>query len=166
LADVSLTKADDLTLAEATGRDVPALRRLEMAHGLSTVLQAISRLVLEADTLCGGRATTTELELITRLTLQNYRHRTMESLVLALREGLGKATKVYGKITWPLVNQWMQEHEDAILRASEEEHARHVVKGDNYDGRWTDRMEAPDRKDRLIDQLRRKLEVKKNDGQP
>jgi len=163
LTDVSLVTANDLTIAEATGRDVPALRRLEVQHGPGAVLKSISRVMVEVDALCGGRATPGELELITRMALHNFRHRTMESLVLALRDGLGSATKVYGKITWPLVNQWLQEHEDAIQRLSEEEHARHVVRGDNYDGRWMDKQEAPDRKDRLIDQLRRKLEARKDE---
>lgn len=130
----------------------------------------IGRLLAEADKLAGGRCTVDELELMSRMVLQTFRHRSVESLVVALRDGMMRtddAGKIYGKVTWATVNVWLADHEAAILRIAEGEHAAKVVKNDNLGGDYMDRMErdatAKDRtiasQGRLIEQLRLKLDA-------
>ena len=169
LQAVSLVDSDGLTLAEATAPDLRPMRAIEMEHGQGMALLKIGAILLEADTLAGGRCTAAELELLAKMTLQHFRHRTIASLVLAIKEGVSRtdeAGKVYGKLTWPTVKLWLDDHEAKIMGAVADEHARSVVKNDNLGRNWMDREEhMATGKDRLIDYLRRKLEAKRNDDE-
>lgn len=104
------------------------------------------------------------------MAIDKYRHRSMEFIMLAIRDGMGSTDedgKVYGSITWPKLALWLERKEQEVMDMAHEEHASKVVKNDNLDGRWLDEQERRDpsrmlaAKDREIDRLRRKLENKK-----
>lgn len=169
LRRVSLVNSDGLTLAEATAPTLRPMRSMEVEQGQGAVLLAILCVLGEADLLAGGRCSAAELELLSKMTLQHFRHRTIASLVLAIKEGVSRTDdegKVYGKLTWPTVKLWLDAHEQAIMDNSHAAHSSRVVKNDNLGADWMDRQEhRAGAKDRMIDQLKRKLDAKtNNDG--
>lgn len=138
-------------------------------HGPGLVGAQVSFLLKQADMLAGGRCTNDELELMTRMAVQNFRHRSMESLVLAIRDGIERTDergKIYGKLTWSTVKVWLDDHEQAIMGMVEDEHAQMVVKNDNLGADWMNRQEHDaGMKDRMIDRLRRQLEIVKKQAE-
>ena len=167
LRRVSLVNSDGLTLAEATAPTLRPIRSMEVEQGQGAVLLTILRLLGEADLLAGGRCEAVELELLAKMTLQHYRHRTIASLVLAIKEGVSRTDdegRVYGKLDWPKVKLWLDAHEQAIMESAANEHGARVVKNDNLGADWMDRQEhAAGAKDRMIEHLKRKLEAKQDD---
>lgn len=164
MQNVSLVDSDGLTLAEATAPNLRPMRAIETERGQGAALLVIASILTQADMLAGGRCTADELELLSKVTLQHYRHRTIASLVLAIKQGLGRTDeqgKVYGKMDWPKLKLWLDAHEQEIIDAAESEHRRWVVKNDNLGADWMDRQEhKAGAKDRLIDSLRRQLDAK------
>lgn len=138
-------------------------------HGPGLVGAQVSFLLKQADMLAGGRCTNDELELMTRMAVQNFRHRSMESLVLAIRDGIERTDergKIYGKLTWSTVKVWLDDHEQAIMGMVEDEHAQMVVKNDNLGADWMNRQEHDaGMKDRMIYRLRRQLEIVKKQAE-
>ena len=167
LPQVSLVDSDGLTLDEATAPTLRPIRSIEVEQGQGAVLLAILRVLGEADMLAGGRCSAAELELLSKMTLQHFRHRTIASLVLAIKEGVSRTDdegKVYGKLDWPKVKLWLDAHEQAIVESSANEHGARVVKNDNLGADWMDRQQhAAGAKDRMIEHLKRKLDAKQND---
>lgn len=162
--------SEGVTIHTATAVEAISIRRFERENpGQGRGL--IGQLLAEADMMCGGKCTEDELVMLGRMVWGNFNHRSVESLVLAIKEGIGRTDKdgkVYEKLTWPKVHLWLMDHEEKILSLSQDAHARAVVKGDNYGADWMEReqhaAEAKDRaiasKDRLIEQLKRKLDAK------
>lgn len=138
-------------------------------NGPGMVAAQVSFLLKQADMLAGSRCTNDELEMITRMAVQNFRHRSMESLVLAIRNGIERTDergKIYGKLTWSTVKVWLDDHEQAIMGMVEDEHAQRVVKNDNLGADWMNRQEHDaGMKDRMIDRLRRQLEIVKKQAE-
>lgn len=157
-------------MASATAPTAIAIRRLEVQQGPGAVLIMVSRLLGDVDKLCGSKCTVDELELMTRMAVQTFRHRSVESLVLALQNGIkrtDKDGKIYGKLTWPTLLQWLNDHEDSILALAEGQHASKVVRGDNYTFE-DDPVHQDNRKDvtisrqsKLIDHLKNQLDARK-----
>lgn len=143
------------------------MRAIEIEHGQGMALLKIGAILYEADMLAGGRCTAAELEAMSKWVLQHFRHRTIASLVLAIKEGISRTDddgKVYGKLTWPTVKLWLDTHEQAIMDNSHADHSSHVVKNDNLGADWLDRQEhAAGAKDRMIEHLKRKLDAKQNE---
>lgn len=169
LRRVSLVNSDGLTLAEATAPTLRPIRSIEVEQGQGAVLLTILSVLGEADKLSGARCEHSELQMLSKMVLQHFRHRTIASLVLAIKEGVSRTDedgKVYGKLTWPTVKLWLDTHEQAIMDNSHADHSAHVVKNDNLGADWMDREEhKAGAKDRMIDQLKRKLDAKtNNDG--
>lgn len=167
LPQVSLVDSDGLTLDEATAPTLRPIRSIEVEQGQGAVLLAILRVLGEADMLAGGRCSAAELELLSKMTLQHFRHRTIASLVLAIKEGVSRSDdegKVYGKLDWPKVKLWLDAHEQAIMESAANEHGARVVKHDNLGADWMDRQQHnAGAKDRLIEHLKRKLDAKQNE---
>lgn len=172
LTDVSITSSEGITLHTATLPTATPIRRMEIQYGPGIVLKMIGRLLSEADTLAGGRCTTDELELMSKMCLHHFRHRSVESLVLAIRDGMmrtDEAGKIYGKLTWTTLCVWLNDHEAAIIAMADAEHSRNVVKNDNLGADYMDRLQHRvegdrrklDRANSVIEELRRKLHAAK-----
>ena len=165
LQAVSLTskESEAVTLHTATLPTAISLRRLDRENRGSAA-QLIGQLLVEADQLCGGRCTPEEIVMLARMTFGNFSHRSVESLVLALKEGMNRTDnegRIYDKLTWPKVHLWLKAHEDAVMALASDDHSKVTVKNDNLGADYMDRQEhKAGAKDRLIDQLKRKLDAK------
>lgn len=124
----------------------------------------ISDVLTEADALCGGKNPPHVLAAFGRMALAEFQHRSVQSLVLAVKEGLCR--KVYGALTWPQIAEWLNDHEQAIVGLAEGEAAQHRYTGDNLGAAYLDRLEHqsdPNKMKRASDriaQLERQLSTK------
>ncbi len=159
-----------MTLQAATSPDAITMRSMVREIGQDATKAAIALAIKQADDLCGGKCSDDALVMMAGLAMQKFAHRSYASVIMAIRDGISYSDedgRVYGSITWPKLSMWLDRHEASIMGLAESEHAASVVKNDNLDGRYLDAQERNDpsrkleQKDRLIEQLRRKLETKK-----
>lgn len=135
-------------------------------HGQAMAEAWMSLVLEEADMLCGGKNAPGTLAMFGRMALQNFQHRTVEAMTLAIREGLNR--KVYGQLTWPQIAEWLNDHENAVLGLSESEASQHKFTGDNLGSDYLDKLERDSkdgtirRQQTLIAQLRAKLSTDQN----
>jgi len=129
----------NVTLQMATSTEAYPIRRMVKEQGEGVAAIWISDVLTEADLMCGGKNPPHILAAMGRMMLHNYAHRSVESLVMAIRDGLNR--KVYGQLTYPQIAEWMSDHEAAIMGAVESEAARHRFTGDNLGSDYLDRQE-------------------------
>ena len=148
----------------AISPDSYPIRRMIKDHGEGMAAVWVSDVLGEADMLCGAKNPPHVLAAFGRMALENFKHRSVESLVLAIRDGLNR--KVYGQLTWPQIAEWLNDHEAVILGAVESEAAQHRFTGDNLGADYMDRMERASEGSQLkranhrIQQLEQKLRTK------
>lgn len=152
-----------VTLAVATGPDCYPIRRLIREHGEEVAQAWVIAVLNEADMMVGGKNAPNVIAMWARLLLSQWAHRSIESVVLAIRDGMTSG-KVYGALTYPQIAEWMQQHEERVMGVVESEAAQHRFTGDNLGADYLDRMERGDEMRQLRGQvaaLKRKLS---NDG--
>lgn len=113
----------------------------------------------EADHMTGAKTPPGTVAMWARLMVSQYSHRSVESIVIAIRDGMNSG-KVYGALTYPQVAEWLNAHEDRIIGAVESANAAHKFTGDNLGAQYLDRLEAGDPVKQLraqVQELRRKL---------
>ncbi len=108
-------------------------------HGEQAAATWMGLVLGEADALCGQRADPNAIAMWGRMVLQNFGHRSVESLLLAIRDGLNR--KVYGALTWPQIAEWLSDHEAKVVALAEGETAQHRFTGDNLGADYLDRLE-------------------------
>ena len=55
------------------------------------------------------------------LVMDRFKFRTVNALRIALRDGLNSG-KIFGKLTYPLIAEWLTAHEEAIEAANYQQH--------------------------------------------
>ncbi len=147
------------------------MRSMIRIWGQDNTKALIAMFITEADMMCGGKCAPEAIAMFAGMCLEKFKHRSVASVLMAIRDGITYSDedgKVYAAITWPKISLWLDRFEEKVLNMAHSEHSANVVKGDNYDGRYLDALEREDpkkrleQKDRLIDQLRKKLETKKS----
>ena len=158
-----------MTIHQATDPEALTMRSFVRIEGPQAVEHRVAEWLREVDLFCGGRTPAETIFLLAGMVMEHFKHRSVPSLIMALRDGMGstdKEGKVYGALTWPTVRLWLERHEEAVMNLANDAHGKSVVKNDNLGKDWMDRLERGstkgviERQERLIDQLRRKLENK------
>ena len=104
-----------LTVAQAAGPDSYAVRRMIRELGEEVASTWMALVLNEADTLCGSKNEPGAIAMWGRMILQQYAHRSVESIVLAVRDGL--TGKVYGALTYPQICEWLNDHDLQVMFA-------------------------------------------------
>ena len=150
-----------MSLKHATSPEAYPILRMVKEHGPEVASTWIGVVLEEADQLCGSKNPPNVLAMFGRMVLHNFAHRSVESLVIAIRDGLSR--KVYGALTYPQIAEWMNDHEAAVIALVESEAGQHKFTGDNLGAAFLDRMEHEStpatirRQQNLINSLRAKL---------
>ena len=124
----------------------------------------VSKYLIEADMLTGAHNDGETIRLWATHIVRLMKHRSVASILMAIRDGVGR--KVYGKLTYPQVVEWMDDHEQKILAHVENQAAQHRFTGDNLGADYMDRMERASEGSQLkranhrIQQLEQKLRTK------
>lgn len=145
-------------MAQAASRDAYPIRRMIRDHGGAMAQAWISLVLEEADAMCGGKTAPNVLAMFGRMALQQFAHRSVESLVVAIRDGM-MSGKIYGALTYPQISEWLNDHEAAIMGAVESETASHKFTGDNLGADYLDKLERGD-DSRILNARIRDLERK------
>jgi hypothetical protein len=110
-----------LTLAHATAGGSIASHIRE--HGR---LQVLSWIIRELDTvnqITGSGLSEAAVTMCAELIIDRYQYRTPNAFRLALRDGLNSG-KIYGKLTYPIIAEWLTEHEERMEAHNYHEHQR------------------------------------------
>ena len=138
LRSITISKAHEMSLAEATGPEALPLRRWMKADERMAEAWVVARLV-EVNAFCGSLATAEEMRLWGSMIAQSWVY-SCEGLMQALGNGI-RSGKIYGKLTYPVIAEWLNEYEARITGQSESDAARHKFR-DNGGRDELDRMEA------------------------
>jgi len=115
----SVTRTSDLTLAHAmTG---PSLAAVAREGGTVT---AIGLIIAELDIVnqvTGSGLDPKGIAACAELILDRFKFRTVNALRLAIRDGLNSG-KIFGKLTYPLIAEWLTAHEEAVEAANYQQH--------------------------------------------
>ena len=104
--------SSDLTLATVT--QGITLRAIAREHGEKEQQKVVFALLVQVDAVCDGRNSHEQLMAMARMILATYPNLSLNSLVMALRDGMAKG-KVFGKISYPLMAEWIEEHRRAVF---------------------------------------------------
>lgn len=133
------TSTEVATVAQAVSPDSYPVRRLVREHGEAFAHAWISLVLEEADSMIGAKTQPGTIASWGRMLLQQFSHRSVESICLAIRDGMTR--KVYGALTYPQIAEWMSDHEAAIMALVESETARHRFTGDNLGSAYLDDLQ-------------------------
>lgn len=98
----------------------PSLNAIARDHGKPMAIMWIGDEVRRAARLCGGM----DLEVVAEcaeMIFDRFRFRTANALRLALRDGMN-AGKIFGKLTYPVIAEWLTAHEEAVISDSDNAH--------------------------------------------
>jgi hypothetical protein len=76
-------------------------------------IKAIGANLNRAARLCGTAMDPEMLADCSELVLDRFKFRTVNALRLAIRDGLNSG-KIYGKLTYPILAEWLTNHEEAV----------------------------------------------------
>ncbi len=161
------TIAANVSISSAASPSAYPILRAKRDLGDETVAQWVVMVLTEADVMCGGKTPPNVVAMWSRMVLQQFGHRSVESLCVAIRDGMTSG-KVYGALTYPQIAEWMHAHEARIMGIVESEGAAHKFTGDNLGADYLNKMEQDSadgtirKQQRLIDSLRRKLSNDQN----
>lgn len=131
-------------------------------HGEAMAESWVAIVLAEADAMVGAKNPPNVIAMWARMLIQQWGHRSAESIVMAVRDGM--CSKVYGALTYPQISEWMQAHEDRIMNLVHSETARHKFTGDNLGSSYLDALERGSKETILtkeIQRLRKQLNTNK-----
>lgn len=73
----------------------------------------VSEVIQNANLLCGSAMDHKVVTMCAQMILDRFKFRTMNALILAMKYGLNSG-KIYGKLTYPVIAQWLSDHEEAV----------------------------------------------------
>lgn len=112
----------DLTLATAaTG---VTLRSLLREYGEKTQRSVVYAMLVQVDAVCDNRNSKDHLKEMARMVIATNPNLSINSLLMAMRDGLAKG-KIFGKLTFPIIAEWINEHRDAVFQYNEEHYHSH-----------------------------------------
>lgn len=71
--------------------------------------------------LCGTDMDAEVIADISEMVFDRFKFRTANALRLALRDGLNSG-KIFGKLTYPLIAEWLTNHEEAVESTNFQKH--------------------------------------------
>ena len=89
-----------------------SLMRIEKEQGRDATLNEIAALIQRAGIASGG-VDTSALVIMAEMILERWGGRTANALRIMFRDGLNNG-KMYGKLTYPVIAEWMNEHEAKV----------------------------------------------------
>jgi ethanolamine transporter EutH len=98
-----------------------SLNSLRKSIGEGPFMAAMIRSLAEVDAVCGGASSDQALAIMATLVFDRFKFRTANALRMALHDGMN-AGKLYGKLTYPVIAEWLTNHEDAAEQDSFNSH--------------------------------------------
>ena len=99
----------------------PTLVGLVREGGRGAAVMLVTLELDRVNRVCGGTMDGETVSYCAELILDRFKFRTVNALRIALRDGLNSG-KIYGKLTYPLIAEWLTAHEEAIEAANYQQH--------------------------------------------
>ena len=113
------TPVSSLQIADAfVGASLASIVR---EHGRGEAVMFITRELDMVNRVCGNTMEAETLSFCAELVLDRFKFRTVNALRIALRDGMNSG-KIYGKLTYPLLAEWMNDHEAKVEEFSYRKH--------------------------------------------
>lgn len=93
-----------------TGMSMRAVERLDNG---ATLERLVLGYVAEVNALTGEHMSDAAMLVTTRAVIDRWMDRSVNALVIALRDGVNSG-KIYGKVNYTVIAQWLTDHEAAI----------------------------------------------------
>jgi hypothetical protein len=103
----------------------PSLAAIERELGAATAEALVSRALRHADRLCGDHNDAQTIYDWTVMVVDTYKNRSIGMVLMAIRDGLSSG-KVYGKLTYPQVAEWINKHIEEFISRNESAHRQHA----------------------------------------
>lgn len=101
-----------------------SLRAISRTNGHGVAVQVVMVELERAGRLCGG----IDAEILPDMAdmiLGRWGNRTLNALKIAIRDGINKG-KIYGKLTYPVIAEWLTDHEEAYERWNYNKHLQYT----------------------------------------
>lgn len=82
-------------------------------HGKPYVTAAIAKELARISEICGGGMSGDAFVFMAGLIIDRWENRSINAIRIMLRDGLNNG-KIYGKLTYPVISEWMNEHEERV----------------------------------------------------
>lgn len=92
--------------------------------GLRSVHLWITDLLDQVNQACGTVMEPRTLAMCADMIYDRFKGRSPDALRMALRDGLNNGGKLYGKLTYPVIAGWLDEHEAKVEELAYQEHIR------------------------------------------
>ena len=113
------TPVSSLTIADAF--QGPSIASLIRENGRGHVIAWMSEELDVLNKICGGGLDQASITYCAELILDRFKFRTVNAFRIALRDGLNSG-KIYGKLTYPVIAEWLTEHEEKVEQAAYQQH--------------------------------------------
>lgn len=115
----SVTPASELQLSDALRG--PSIASLVRENGRGSAIVWICEELDTVNKICGGGLDQASITYCAELILDRFKFRTVNAFRLALRDGLNSG-KIYGKLTYPVIAEWLTEHEEKVEQIAYQQH--------------------------------------------
>lgn len=113
------TGSNSLTMADVMIG--PSLNRIARESGKHVAMEWIIEEVTRAARLCSTDMPSDAIADAAEMIFDRFKFRTANALRLALRDGMN-AGKIFGKLTYPVIAEWLTAHEEAVISDSDNAH--------------------------------------------
>lgn len=113
-----------LTLLECS-RKAPSIRAISMAIGDAACHSLIVKTLSEMNILTGKQIESSDLDIYAYQIKESFPELKMDEFILTIKNGMeGKYGKVYGKLNYMIINEWLNSSWNELLNAFDEEHRK------------------------------------------
>lgn len=89
----------------------PSLMSIIRNNGEPMAVLWVSEVIENANVLCGSSMEPKTVTMVARMILDRFKYRTTNALLIAMKDGLNSG-KIFGKLTYPIISEWLIEHEE------------------------------------------------------
>lgn len=100
----------------------PSLASIVRERGEAMAVAWVSEVIQNANLLCGFAMDHKVVTMCAQMILDRFKFRTTNALLMAVKDGLNNG-KIYGKLTYPVLSEWLIEHEE---KAEAHAYAQHL----------------------------------------
>lgn len=111
--------AHELTLTDCVKG--PTFAALVRGNGGGPVMAMLTKELLRVSNVCGGGIAPDTVASMAELVMERWKFRTVNSFRVAIRDGLNSG-KIYGKLTYPVLAEWLNAFEDRFEAHSYSQH--------------------------------------------
>ena len=89
----------------------PSLASIVRDRGEAMAVAWVSEVIQNANLLCGSAMDHKVVTMCAQMILERFKFRSANALLMAIKDGMNNG-KIYGKLTYPVLSEWLIDHEE------------------------------------------------------